>query len=417
MPRFNRMCAGLVGLGLLACDGGSGATDADSSGASRTTPGVSGEAGTGTGGTVGIGGAGSSGGSTGTGGMSGGGSGGKATVPADCNAPDPTVFLDRTMLDHLTGTGDGVVFIDRTKGLRWARQEMGGAVRRIAGRDDAVLYESARDELILSLAVHGGDVYYLEATYVGTAESARVKLHKVPLAGGTAAEVADMRRSITSVLEMIGVDGTNAYVNSGQEGILRVSLSEGAVAPVTAEWILHNAWIVGSDIYYTSNQIIAGTLFSKIAESATGEEGTVVALRGGCTDPFIADSGLWCVSGNIARASVQRFGLDGSGPTVPSAFDEGRNGRIVASDDAHVYYATSDLPAFDGHPIWQIPIEGGAPVGVVCDRHELGIADTDGVYPTARSLILEQVVANPGELIWLERRETNGPVSLYRAKL
>lgn len=94
-----------------------------------------------------------------------------------------------------------------------------------------------------------------------------------------------------------------------------------------------------------------------------------------------------------------------------------KGGRVAAADADYVYYVTSDLPGLRGHPIWKVPTGGGTPVALVCDRYQLAITDTDGVYPTSGAIGAEQVAVTADTIYWLERRATDGPVTLFSAPL
>ena len=391
---------GMIGCGGDDDDGGAAVGGAGSGGAAASGGSAA------TGGKSGSGGAGVGGGSG-----SGGGSGGSAAGP--CTADEPSLVLEGVLLDHLTAAGTGVMFIDRTAGSLFPTGHQGGAIRRIDsdGMNDTTLYTAAENRMILSIALAGEAVFFLEDTYNDVLDDL-VSLYRLPLSGGVPELIAPLA-PLAQTTEMIAVDADSAYINFGEDGLLRVTLAGGTVSTIAADRVLHNAVLVGDDIYYTNSPAIGMTRLSRVAKSATDAVGTVI--EGPCNDPLIASSGLFCEGGIATQGTVERFDLTGTGPEVLAMFDEGLRGQVVEADAEHAYYVASDLPSLDGHPLWSVPLDGGAPVAIACDRHELAISDTDGPYPTSRGLILAQVVLNPGEVIWLERRVDDMPPSLYRA--
>jgi len=361
-----------------------------------------------------------SGGDTGEGGE--GGEGGDAVSAAggtSCSAPEPSVVLADTMLDHLQGTGEGVIFIDRTSGPRWIDGSIGGALRRIdsEGDNDTVLYTAVENELLRSFAVDTTDVFFLVDRYTGVGEPGELTVRRVPLDGGTVESVAYLEPPIGSTMEVIAVDAHAVLLNLGEGGLIRVALPGGEVTTITEDRVLHNAWLVDEAIYYTRSPELGESELAVIESTATSATGDSIFVSddGACTDPLIAATGLFCEGGAVLQVDVERYTLSGAGPTVIAEFDEGLRGQLVAADSENVYYVASDT--IQGHPLWQIPIDGRAPRAISCDRYELSMSDTGGPYPTNRGLFLSQVAVNDGEILWLERRPDDDSPTLYRAPL
>jgi hypothetical protein len=325
--------------------------------------------------------------------------------------------LEDVVGDHLTVAGDGLVFIDRSAGELFPTGHRGGAIRRIGadGTGDRLLYTAPADRLILSLAIFGDDVFFLEDAYAGVAQPDDVALHRVPLAAGPATLVGSLSRPRALVTELIAVEADEAYVNVGEDGIFRVALAGGRVEAVTTERILRNTALVGDDLFYTASEGIGMSALERVAKTATDAMGTVV-LTDECKDGLVGEAGIFCRVTTVGVASVVRYDLDGTGRTQLAELEPIGDfpGQVVALGEDHVYVAASDLPSLDGHPIWRIPVGGGEKTAVACDRHEFTVATGQSPSPTS-GLRLEQVVVGATDLFWLERRTTGGPMSLFKA--
>jgi len=351
-------------------------------------------------------------GSDGAGGAGTGGSGSGGA--AECAAAEPTEILADVVADHLAISGETLVFIDRTQGEPFPSGAQGGAIRAIStdGQDDRILYTAPADHLLLSIRVTADAVYFLEDTYAGPG-SDDVALSHVPLAGGSSVLVGSLDLALDPQgNSLMAIESDAAYVNMGMDGLVRVALPGGAVSTITAEHVLNNADVVGDDIFYSAAPAIGEQILTRISKSATDGTGTPL-LDDDCSTGLATSNGIFCKVVDAAQASLVRYELDGSGPTT--LVDLGRlqdfPPSVVASDDANVYLAASDLPSLAGHPISRVPAAGGGKTAVACDRHQFTF--TMAPYPT-NSGRREQFVLGTTDLFWIEQRTESGPIGLYR---
>lgn len=277
-----------------------------------------------------------------------------------CSAPTPRTVVDTNgSTRKLQGADDGVYFLDVGPGAVYPN-----VLRHVTDDgSDEVLYTSpefdsiSRQYSLQDLAVDAESVFFLESN---PAESGTFLL-RIPRAGGEATRVSEI--GFDALAELIGVDETAAYVYSDHT-IRRVTLDDGAQTVIADSPTAASMQLFDGAIWYNAfdpNDEGKSGVY-RIPVDASGPSAELVGNFGGLAAIGVTSDGIF----TSGVRTLQRYGLDGSGPTTVWNPPVGLVDVVTPPDGDFVYLVPYGGP--ENSTIWKLPTAGGTPSVVTCER-------------------------------------------------
>lgn len=349
--------------------------------------------------------------------------------------PAPTVVLE-AKARKLALAGDRLVFLDRNAGPEFypgaAADSKTFAIRtvKVDGTGDAVLYTPTTMHQINDLRVAGDTIYFLESERL-TNGSEETRIYSMPVAGGAPQLVAfhadpEIIGDHDRLDTIAAIDATSLYVVRGLTLgaiVWRVARVGGAETLVFRGPVSSSPQVVGDSLYLRSGNTGVSGLYSisKLPVASTSTVATPIGDAACKGDLVAGDFGLLCTGSRQTNKTSQlsKWGLDGTNHTV--LFDPGdkasRETQIGPVVDGFVYVAP-DGSNTSHDEISKVPLAGGPPTIIACDRAEIPRRG-DFESGANEALVAElDMVATPTELVWVENAKPSGQpetTKIYRA--